>query len=181
MELPPHDRLPKIAHLALTHQQLAKQFETLAAQAATAGKPWSQRAELRRTWRYHKHYDRLAQETLVAMCGLNDLTPTDVEKLDLLFDALTEYVGLVETIRTANRRPPKPRWMTPEYCARMHEEVRKIVQAIKSNRARKASESPQDVVRDPVTGKLVYKSLLERSEKDRETIMSPDRLKRRVF
>lgn len=39
----------------------------------------------------------------------------------------------------------------------------------------------QEIVRDPVTGKKVRRHLLEVSERDREAIMSPDRLKRRVF
>lgn len=39
----------------------------------------------------------------------------------------------------------------------------------------------QEIVRDPVTGKRVRRHLLEASEKQREFLMSPDRLTRRVF
>jgi hypothetical protein len=50
-----------------------------------------------------------------------------------------------------------------------------------SESARGSTDKSREIVRDPVTGKLVYKSLLEASEKAHEAIMSPDRVKRRVF
>jgi len=187
---------------------LSQQFAQLATAAAQAGQPWKERIALRRTMRHHQRYARLSEETLAAVCELHRIAPTDILHLDLLQHALEEYVAIVERIRSTGQTPPRPAHMTPEYCRRMHDEVRAIVQTIKTNRAKKAAEKalqatlpassstknikpaesatasmPQseDLVADPMTGKLILKSLHEATERLREADKTRDWRKRRVF
>lgn len=89
--------------------------------------------------------------------------------------------AIARVIAALRKLPPRERLAQ---IRRLKAEAQRKIEAMHAQQREPAAgtmDPSQEVGRNPVTGKRVRRYVLEASEKAREAIMSPARLKRRVF